>query len=171
MHAKEVIEAVLKNHPKEGWFIYHYNLTQGILGLLFRLFYVVVFTPMALILFFKGGQDGLFYALLLGVVAFGGLYATIMQIITLMYSKKSMIVLTDNEIIKSFKGHIEGYPYSKISGLKMHSVSGGFNSPLFMPKYYIEFLDEQTGRSIELAHNRVFGSANEIFSILQSKLS
>lgn len=171
MHAKEVIESVLKNHPKEGWFIYRYNLTQGILGLLFRLLYVVIFTPMALILFFKGGQDGLFYAILLGVVAFGGLYATIMQIITLMYSKTSMIVLTDHSIIKNFKNKTEEYPYSKISGLNMHNVSGGLNSPLFMPKYYIEFTDEQTGRSVQLAHNRMFGSANEIFSVLQSKLS
>jgi len=78
-----------------------------------------------------------------------------------------MIVLTQNEIVKSVRGKVYAWSYDHITDLKL-AVTHIKNSP---PVYSIEFNDaSQNGRIFELARGREFGPAQNIYEILKTKI-
>lgn len=82
-----------------------------------------------------------------------------------------MVVLTHDAVIKSFRGKIAQYPYGEISNLKITRTYGTTSSLALMPQHYVEFTDKKTGQIVEIAKNRQFGLAQNIFNVLESKLN
>ena len=171
MTAEEVIKAVLNNHPKEGWFVYRYKLSWATLGLVFRLSFVALFAWMSWVLLVMADPPEIGFAIPFVVLGIIMLLSSLNQIRTMLYSEKNMIVLTEKKLIKSWRGKLYEYNYSQIKNLLTTRVFGGLDSGLFMPEQYVTFVDDETGKTIELARNRTFGLAANISSSLQSKLN
>ncbi len=170
MHAEDVVKAVLEDRPKEGWFVYRYKIGWGVLGLVFRLFYLVLFGGVVWV-FSLSDPIVIWLILVSALPAFIALLFVVGQILTLLYAGKSMVILTHDEIVKSFRGKIAAYKYAEISNLRITRTYGTTSSLSLMPQHFVEFTDKKTGQIVEIAKNRQFGLAQDIFSVLESKLN
>lgn len=174
MSNTDVINAVIENRPEEGWIILRYNLLWATLGIIGKIFYVIVFGGIsAILLFYKNEiKDNLYYIMgsIFAVICVIAIYFLVQQIKNILYWKTNMIVLTNKSIVKSLSGKIEEYPYSCIRELKKVSIRGNNTSFVVFPRSYIEFVDNRTNVNVDFTSSFVFGNVNKIYNFLLAKV-
>lgn len=179
MNPSEIIQSVQDEHPQKGWVIYRYNLTWALLGLLMRLFYFGILAGGTAIFFISSESNNrrvhqlnteeYFYAGVFAIGALIALYYLLKHLYFLLNHNRNMIVLTDRAIIKSWGRTIQEFVYSDIDQMKIVRIQGRNRPYTVFPEHYIEFMDKQSGKIVQLARNRIFGRADEIYTMLQTK--
>lgn len=174
MEPSNVIDAVLAGQAKPGWAIFKYSAKENIKSVIFNTFYTLLFVVLGGILILGGKTGGVYLYAMGGLFELFGLYfltSLIKLIRSLFYAKRSMIVFTDKEVLKSSNGEVSSYPYEYISSLRITNPMAA-NMPAFArtKDQYVDFTDTRTNKIIELTYNRMFGPPEPIFNFLNSKL-
>lgn len=171
-----IIERALSNNPENGWAIFKYNFKYAIMRILSRSFFLIVTLVMTITFTFvalKNNQSTYF------ILAFVSALLTIVAVITivyvvweLVYSKKSMVVITNEGVVKNFKNRLEDFPFDCITNLNATNMYSD-STPGFARRghQYIDFRDNRSGKSVNLTKNRIFGNPEPIFTILKSRIS
>lgn len=172
---KDVISAVIENRPENGWIIIKYNILWAVLGLIGKIFYIILFGSMSYVLLFweSNNKDNLYYIMgsIFAFISMIVVFSLIKQIKNIFYWNTNMIVLTNNSIVKSIYGKIEEYPYSCIKELKIVRIAGNNMVYIVFPRSYIEFIDGRTNAAIDFTSSYVFGNVNKIYNLLLAKIS
>ncbi len=171
MLTNQIVSNIKQGQIDPHWIIFRYNKTRSVLMLLYKLFFagmliglgggVLALSPQPL--------DQETKVMVYGLLGVGsiGLLVLLHHIYTMFFLKSNMIVLTENEVIKSVRGKVFTWQYSNIENLKQ-IVSQLKNN---IPVYSIEFNDKtKNGHIIELARGREFGPAQNIFEVLKTKV-
>lgn len=171
MENTHVITTIKQGQIDPHWIVFRYNKTRSLLMLLYKLFFA------GLVLGLGGGLlalsaqplDQETKVIVYGLLGVGsiGLLVLLHHIYTMFFLKSNMIVLTENEVIKSIRGKVYTWQYTNIDNLKQ-IVSQIKNN---LPVYSIEFNDKsKNGQIIELARGREFGPSQNIFEVLKTKV-
>lgn len=175
MSGRDTIQAVLTGRPQTGWAIYKMSPIWAGLMFVVKLAYTGGFAFGSWILVRDGSwhQDQLLLggSILLGVCALVALLYFIKQLWAILFFKRSLIVLTDKALVKSWCGRIEEYPYDTIHDLRLVRIQGRSRPYTVFPEHYMEFTDQRTGKVVEIARNRAFGRADRIYQVLSAKLA
>ena len=171
-----IVERVLSNNPENGWAIFKYNFKYAISRILFRGFFLCVVLVMAAafsLSALKTRQTSfILFALVSAILALVSLLSIAFVIWELFYSKKCMIVLTNEGVVKNFKNSLEYFPFDCITNLNAtNQYSDSTPAILRRREQYIDFMDIRSGKSVNLAKNRIFGNPEPIFNILKSRIS
>ncbi|MEI7484196.1 MAG: hypothetical protein WCK13_05745 [Ignavibacteriota bacterium] len=176
MTPETVIEKVQNNKPENGWAIFKYNLKYAISRILFRglLFCVVLVMAAAFsVSALKTHQTSFILFTLVSVLfILVSVLSIVIVIWELFYSKKSMIVLTNEGVVKNFKNSLEYFPFDCITNLNATNQYSDSTPAITRRRdQYIDFRDKRTGKSINLVKNRIFGNPEPIFNILKSRIT
>jgi len=172
MEPDQIIHSLTKGQTNSNWIIFPYNKTRSVLMLLYKLFFTGLLLGLGTALFVLSAkplaQDTKFILMPLGTIGTIGFMVLLHHIYTMFFLKSNMIVLTENEVVKSVRGKIFSWNYKNISNLKI-DVTHIKNSP---PVYSVLFHDSsKNGKIFELARGREFGPAQSIYEILKTKVS
>ncbi len=173
MLPKDVINSVKAGKFVPGWAIFKYNLAYVIYRFVTRSFFFVVFSVVAVVLFILPPANDKVLYFIFGVAFSGFALTALLLLLNLIYEMmffaSNMIVFTENEIVKSFKGKIHSYHYDSISDFKFTNPMG--TTPgIFRTRYqYIDFKDIKTNKIINLTRNRIFGKPEFIYTIINNK--
>ncbi len=171
-----IIERVLSNNPENGWAIFKYNFKYAITRILSRSFFLVVTLVMTITFMFtalKNQQASYFILAFVSALLLIVASVTIVYVIwELVYSKKSMIVITNEGVVKNFKNRLEDFPFDCITNLNATNMYSD-STPGIARRgvQYIDFKDNRNGKSVNLTKNRIFGNPEPIFGILKSRIS
>jgi hypothetical protein len=170
-----IIERVLSNNTENGWAIFKYNFKYAITRILSRSFFLIVTLVMTItftITAIKNNQSTYF------ILAFVSALSAIVAVVTilyvvweLVYSKKSLIVITNESVVKNFKNRLEAFPFDCITNLNATNMYSD-STPVLARRghQYIDFRDKRSGKSVNLTKNRIFGNPEPIFIILKSRI-
>jgi len=170
-----IVERVLSNNPENGWAIFKYNFKYAISRILFRGFFlcvVLVMTAAFSLSALKTHQTSfILFASVSAILALVSVLSIAFVIWELVYSKKSMVVLTNEGIIKNFKNRLEYFPFDCITNLNAtNQYSDSTPAIARRREQYIDFRDRRSGKSVNLVKNRIFGNPEPIFNILKSRI-
>lgn len=176
MTPNTIIDRVLSNNPENGWAIFKYNFKYSVSRILFRSFFlciVLVMTAAFSVSAMKTHQTSfILFALVSAIITLVSFLSIAMVIWELFYSKKSMIVFTNEGIVRSFKNKLEYYPFDCITNLNAtNQYSDSTPAIARRREQYIDFRDKRSGKSVNLLKNRIFGNPEPIFNILRSRIS
>lgn len=171
--SETIIQHIQEGRPKNGWAVFPFKTTSTWFSILWEIFTLVVSGSAAnMFLFLPPAPTSKPEDVYIGYVAvFAAAIACIAFIFSvrrLLLAKKSYLVITDEELVKSFCGKVEEFPLKNISNLRLTQLRGTSG---FKPRYRIEFVDTRTRRIELLAQNTYFGDETAIFNTLNSKLS
>lgn len=175
MTPEQVIINVKNKNPQPGWVVFGYNFKFAVSRILCRIFLLSVFLVVSLVFLYSYLTEGKSVFLLLagisGLPWIISLISVIPVIVELIYSKNNFIVLTEDGIVKSFKGKSEFFPYDVINNLNLTNPYDASTPAIAKRKeQFLDFKDKRNNRFVNLAKNRIFGPPEKIYSILLSKL-
>ncbi len=171
MFPNEIISNIKQGQIDPHWIVFRYNKTRSVLMLLYKLFFagVVLGLGGGVLALSTPPLDQETKVIVYGLLGVGsiGLLFLLHHIYTMFFLKSNMIVLTQNEVIKSVRGKVSAWNYTNIQNLKQ-IVSQIKNN---LPVYSIEFNDNtKNGHIIELARGREFGPSQNIFEVLKTRV-
>lgn len=175
MTPDQIVERTQAGQLEKDWIVFHYRPGREALFLFFKLLYLLGFGGGAFVLLVWGylpsrSNEFLYSGLLLGFCALFALGFFLRGATRLIYTKKNVIVITSSGIIKSLSGKVNEYLYTDIQNLRLVRTQGRSAGTSTMPQYYIEFTYAPTRKIIELARNSMFGRADDIYTVLQTKI-
>lgn len=170
MDSQNVVSMVKNGQIDSHWMVFRYSKMRSFLMLLYKIFFTGIFLAPALTLWIASAkplnQETAVVIYGIGGVGVIGLLVLLRQIYTMFFLRSNMIVLTENEVVKSVRGKINAWAYSDIEALRQ-VVTQTKNT---MPTYSVEFKDKKSGKILELARGREFGPSQDIFTVLQTRI-
>lgn len=174
MLAENIINDVVSGRLKPGWAIFRYNYKYAfsrIIGRVLFLFVSSVMTGLFLYSWLTIQKD--FYLLYILISVIPSLVSLLMLfavVFELAKSKDSMIVFTDNEIVKYFKGKYERYDYKDILNIRITNPYSA-DTPAISKRrnQYVDFTFKNSNQQIELTRNTIFGPPEIIYNLLKNK--
>lgn len=180
MKGAEIIQAVIEDRPQNGWAIFRHSKWHWFLGIIFRFLYFLIPLGVAIIFFWEFFQTGdlntvsqddqimggfmLFVALMFG-------FSFMKHLLSVFHIKTNMIILTNDRLVKSWKGKIVEYPYNKITKVDFYNLPGHNQGYHLLYKSYIEFTDTRDNLIVSIGRDDYFENINDISTILRSKLT
>ncbi len=171
--SETIIQHIQAGTPKNGWAVFKFNPVSTWFALAWQVFAIgmcAVATNMFLFMpvTVERTQENIIIGYVAAVFGVIFLVAFFYSIRRLLFAKKSFIVITDDEVVKSLCGTVQEFSLKHISRLTLTQLRGTSG---FKPRYRIEFVDTATKRFELLADNRYFGDESVIFNTLNSKIS
>lgn len=174
MTPESVINEVVNGRAKPGWAIFRYNYKFALSRIAGRTLFLILSSVMAAIFFYSWLADSksvyliyLFISAIPSLISFLMLGAVVLE---LFQSKKNMIVLTDTEVIKCFKGKYESYAYDMVINLRItNPYSADTPAIAKRKKQYVDFTNKLNNRQVELTRDRIFGSPETLYNLLKNR--
>ncbi len=171
MPPEQIVELIKNGQVDPKWILFRYSKIRSFLLLLYKLFFTGIFLGPAVILYTQTPQplssDSKIIIFALAGIGIISLLVFVHHIYTMLFLQTNMIVLTDTGLLKSIRGNKMFWNYSDISDLRQ-IITQSKNT---MPTYSIEFKDAKSGKILQLVRGNEFGSSQNIFSILNTKIS
>lgn len=171
MSPEQIVEMVKNGQVDPQWVIFRYNKVRSLLVLLYKIFFTGIFLGSTITLWNASARplvpDTKVVIYGMGAVGIVALLVLLRHIYTLFFLQSNMIVLTPEGVMKSIRGKQFFWSYANITQLRQ-IVTQTKNS---MPTYSVEFKDAATGKIFELSRGSEFGAAQDIFTILKTKIS
>jgi hypothetical protein len=171
MPPEQIVEMVKNGQVDPKWILFQYSKIRSFLMLLYKLFFTGIFLGTAIILYIQSPHplvsDTKIIVAAMGTIGCIALLVLLRHIYTLFFLSSTMIVLTETGLIKSIRGKIYFWEYNNIQNLRQ-IISQSKNT---MPTYSIEFKDAKSGKILELVRGNEFGSSQNIFQVLQTRIS
>lgn len=170
MDPQNVISMVKSGQIDSHWMVFRYSKMRSFLMLLYKIFFTGIFLAPAISIWMASAkpltQETAVVIYGTGGVGVIGLLVLLRQIYTMFFLASNMIVLTENQVVKSIRGKVFAWAYSDIEALRQ-VVTQTKNT---MPTYSVEFKDKKSGKILELARGREFGPSQDIFTVLQTRI-
>lgn len=174
MQPSDIISSIVQNQIDPSWVIFKYHNTRALWMGGIKLLYVILLVSFTFILW-RGYQNKpetytLVMAAILGGAGIGAILVFLWHVYTMFFFQTNLIVLTNTEVIKSARGQIVSYPYEHIQNLEVVRIQGHSRPYTQFPEHYLRFTDARTRKIIELAWNREFGRADDIYTVLKTRV-
>lgn len=170
MTAEQIVEMAKNGQIDPQWILFRYNKTRAFLMLLYKIFFTAIFLGSAIVLFTQSAQplvsDTKIVIYGMGGVGMIALLVLLRHIYTMFFLGSNMIIFTETSLLKSIRGKIMFWEYANIQDLRQ-IISQTKNT---MPTYSIEFKDAKSGKILELVRGNEFGSSQNIFQVLKTKI-
>lgn len=178
--ADAFIKQVQDGQANSNWSVFPMSIKAFIKGIAGSLFLFLIFlgcTAIFLFEYFQTGDIALvpmqyrLYSLVSGLLTVVMFFSLFSSLIALTKKKSNMVILTEDQLIKSWKGRVYSIPYEKITDLKSVNLAGR-NQPMPMfGKRFVEFKDTRSNRFIQIGDKDFFDHIDELFTLLNSKIS
>jgi hypothetical protein len=173
MTPEQILSAVKNKHPQAGWAVYNYNYKYAISRILERGFFFFIFFAVTLTFLYSGLTNSTFFlfAGIFGILSLVSLTTIAIVFMELIHSKNNYIILTEEGVLKSFKGKTDIFPYNVITNVKLTNPYGASTPAIAKRRdQFLDFADKRNNQMFNLAKNRIFGPPENIYDILLSKL-
>lgn len=174
MLTENIINDVVNGKLKPGWAIFRYNYKYALSRVIGRTFFIIVTSVMSGIFLYSWFTERKDVYIIYVIISVIPLLITLLMLFAvlfeLMKSKGSMIVFTDNEIVKYFKGKYERYDYKDILNLRITNPYSA-DTPAISKRrnQYVDFICKNSNQQIELTRNTIFGPPEIIYNLLKNK--
>lgn len=171
MPPEQIVEMVKNNQMDPSWIVFRYNKVRSFLMFLYKLFFTGLFLGSAVTIAKQSPkpltQDNNIIIYSMGAIGIISLIIFLKHFYTLFFLQSNMIVFTSDGIIRSIRGKQLFWNYASITNLRQ-VITQSKNT---MPTYSIEFKDTNSGKILELVRGNEFGPSQNIFTLLQSRIS
>lgn len=174
MLTENIINEVVNGRLKPGWAIFRYNYKYAVSRIIGRSFFLMVSSVMTGIFFYSWVLEEkdvyIIYFIISAIPMLVSLLMLLSITLELLKSKTSMIVFTENEIVKSYKRKFESYAYKDITNIRITNPYG-VDTPSILRRrnQYVDFTCKSNNRAIELTRNTLFGAPEIIYNFLKNK--
>lgn len=175
MHSDTIADKILSNQYENGWSIFRFNRNYALTRLLSRLFFLVLTIGMTIVFSIETMKNQqttqLVFAIVSGCLSAIVLLSSFLVLKELLTSKKSVIVITNDRIVKYHHQRFEEFLFKDIIQLNATNMYSD-TTPAFARRgqQYIDFKDQRLGKQIQLTKNRQFGNPEPLFSLLKSRV-